>query len=140
DYYALQAVFAGVQHGDRPVDAAEDERRRQQLARIGGRVAEIRGRLSRYERTADGLRPAVNAKTNEEHFKQRPVRFVRFTVLATNSQSEPCLDELEIWSAARPDAPPRNVALAESGARATSSGDYMGNPKHRLSHLIDGRY
>ena len=39
-------------------------------------------------------------------------RFVKFQVFATNNGIEPCLDELEVWSAAAPGQPPRNVALA----------------------------
>ncbi len=82
------------------------------------------------------LAPPVNARLNVEHFPPQRAKFVRFTVFATNSV-EPCLDELEIWSA---EAAPRNVALASTGAVATSSGDYSGDPKHQLPHVIDGQY
>ena len=41
DYYRLQAVFAGVERGDRPYDDPETKRRRDDLAR---REAEIKGR------------------------------------------------------------------------------------------------
>ena len=59
---------------------------------------------------------------------------VRFTVLATseNNRYEPCLDELEIFTAG-PDR--RNVALASTGAKVRSSGNYRGGTKHRLENL-----
>ena len=65
-------------------------------------------------------------------------RFVRFTVLATN-QAEPCLDELEIYSA---EPSPRNVALAMAGAKVTTSGVYAdgASPLHKLEHVNDGQY
>src|SRR5262249_482067 len=57
---------------------------------------------------------------------------------ATN-QSEPCLDELEIYTA---ESSPRNVALASAGAKATASGVYAdgATPLHKLEHINDGRY
>ena len=62
------------------------------------------------------------------------VRHVRFTVETTNNGSEPCLDELELWTAGKDS---RNVA---GDAKLMSSGDYSGNPKHKLIHLNDGKY
>ncbi|MBW3539982.1 MAG: PSD1 and planctomycete cytochrome C domain-containing protein, partial [Planctomycetes bacterium] len=111
DYYALQAVFAGVQHAERLVRDPANGPQREPL----------------------------NPRTNEEHFAPVTARFVRFTVLATNSGSEPCLDELEVWTAAR-DGASTNVALASAGAKPASTGDYQGNPKHRLEHVHDGKY
>jgi hypothetical protein len=77
--------------------------------------------------------PPVDATFNLEVFPPTDARIVRFTILATNA-SEPCLDELEIFAGGQA------VGLATRGARVSSSGDYAGNPKHRLEHLNDGRY
>jgi len=82
------------------------------------------------------LGPPPSAARNIEHFAAVQARYVRFAVEATNMY-EPCLDELEIWTA---ESPHRNVALASAGAKARSSGDYQGNPKHTLGHIHDGRY
>jgi hypothetical protein len=59
-------------------------------------------------------------------------RSVRFTVLATTGQSEPCIDELEVF-----DVDKTNVAL---GSALKSSGNFANNPKHKLAHLIDGKF
>ena len=56
---------------------------------------------------------------------------------ATNNGAEPCIDELEIWTA---DADTRNVALASNGAEVTASGTLKGYAIHTLAHLIDGEY
>lgn len=77
-------------------------------------------------------RSPVNARRNEETFPARLTRYVRFTILETSS-GEPCMDELEIY------AGERNVALASSGAKATSSGDFK-HPLHKLEHIHDGKH
>ncbi len=142
DYYAVKAVFAGVQHGDRPLQAprpdgmAEDpEELRRRIATLTAEL-EAREPLARPEGPA-GRRLPVNTRKNVERFTPVAARFVRFTTLATN-RYEPCLDELEVYTTG-PQA--RNVALASAGAKATSSGDYGAAPAiHRLEHVNDGRY
>ncbi len=122
DYYAMYATFAGVQHGPRTIRPKDP--------------------VPQPETVPEGSsqsRPAVNAKLNTDQFDPVEAKFVRFTVAATNA-SEPCIDELEIFTAATDDAPPRNVAAATAGGRATSSGDYANNPNHKLAHVIDGEY
>jgi hypothetical protein len=91
DYFALQAMFAGVNHGEAPLIKPD------------------------RTRADDGLRPEVSALQNEERFSPTMAHAVRFTVDATNNDIEPCLDELEVWSAAANAAESRNVALAERG-------------------------
>ncbi len=142
DYYALKAVFAGVQHGERPVERPDAAQER--LAR----AAALRRELAEVERELDaaaplaqpdgsvGRRPSVNARRNVERFAPVMAKFVRFTVLATNNL-EPCIDELEVY-AAGPD--PHNVALASFGTKATASGTYPGSDLHKLEHVNDGRY
>ena len=83
-----------------------------------------------------GRRPPVSPLRNVERFAPVRAKFVRFVVLATNNL-EPCLDELEVFSAEKT---PRNVALAAVGTRATSSGDYPGAAIHKLEHINDGKY
>ncbi len=78
------------------------------------------------------VRAPVNAKLNLEQFPPIEARFVRMTISATN-QSQPCIDELEIFSG------DQNVALASGGAKATSGGDFV-HPLHKLQHINDGEY
>ena len=85
---------------------------------------------------APQLRSAVNRGRNVDRFAPIEAKFVRFTVTET-SQLEPCIDELEVFTAG---ANPRNVALANAGTKASSSGDYPNNPFHKLEHLNDGLY
>ncbi|MEQ9411839.1 MAG: DUF1553 domain-containing protein [Fuerstiella sp.] len=163
DFYAVQAVFAGVQHGDRKLPVSDA--RQEQLAAVEMRITELRRRLAEFipiastadhefpepDRAASGTasesagesntvtpnlmprRPPVNASRNIERLMPTRARFVRFTVLQTNS-SEPCIDELEVLDG------DRNIALADHGTRATSSGNLPGYEIHQLKHVHDGRY
>ncbi|HUG66694.1 MAG TPA: DUF1549 domain-containing protein, partial [Pirellulaceae bacterium] len=131
DYYAMQAFFAGVEYGDRTIhDAAHDERLAE-AATLAARIANIERDLQ--------LRPPVDPARNDEYFSPVVANFVRFTTLETidNNKHEPCIDELDIYAVGDS---ARNVALAESGAKATSSGNYSETGKHQLQHVNDGRY
>jgi hypothetical protein len=140
DYYAMQAVFAGVQHGDRALPASPN---RQALAvKLDSRIGELRGKLGQLQQTATelvasaakpALREAVSPRHNIERITPVDAKFVRFTVLATNT-SEPCLDELEVFSA------DKDVALASAGAQASCSSSLPGHEIHKLEHINDGKY
>ncbi|MCZ7638823.1 MAG: PSD1 and planctomycete cytochrome C domain-containing protein [Verrucomicrobia bacterium] len=140
EYYALAAVFSGVKHSDRalPLPAAQAG----EVVELDRTIHELERRLARFlvpaasqtNQVADApLRPPVNARHNEELFPPLAARFIRFTILAASS-GEPCLDELEVWSAAR------NVALARYGTKSTASGTLPGYEIHQLKHVNDGQF
>ncbi|MDA0586531.1 MAG: PSD1 and planctomycete cytochrome C domain-containing protein [Planctomycetota bacterium] len=133
DYYSIQAVFAGVNHADRTLPISP--KRAEQLKQVETRVATLRTRLAQFiPRPADNskLRPAVTAKLNVEEFEPVAVKFVRFTIEATNA-SQPCIDELEVFSG------DKNVALASLGVKPTSSSNLPGYEIHKLVHINDGQ-
>ncbi|MBI2301368.1 MAG: hypothetical protein HYU66_20870, partial [Armatimonadetes bacterium] len=68
-------------------------------------------------------------------FPVREARFVRFVIHASH-QSEPCLDELEVYG---PDSP-ANLALASSGAKPSASSLLQCYAIHQIPHLNDGLY
>ena len=82
------------------------------------------------------LREPVHPRRNVEDFQATEAKFVRFVIKATN-RGEPCLDEVEIYSA---EEGSRNLALAANGARASASGSLPGFAIHQLEGLNDGRY
>jgi hypothetical protein len=141
DYYGLKAALAGVQHAERELPAPDVERRRAERAPVASELARLDRLLddaeppARPDLGAPG-RPAANARRNVERFAPVPARFVRFTVQATNNGIEPCIDELEAWTA---EPIPRNIALASAGARPTASSVYPNSDIHRLEHVNDGR-
>jgi mono/diheme cytochrome c family protein len=141
EYYAMAALFAGVQHGDRALPMPEDQKVR--LASLDERIVSLEARLKQFlpkpvtavvgsNAGAGTLRPAVQPRINEDAFAASEARFLRFTILTT-SGGEPCIDELEVWSG------DRNVALASTGTKATASGTLPGYAIHKLEHVNDGR-
>ena len=138
DYYALQAVFAGVEHGERRLPEAAPPNIAQSLADARSQQEQLQAQIEEMSQAATPLAtpalPAVQADGNEDRFDKVAARWIRFRILLTH-RGEPCIDELEVF-----DAEGNNVALASRGAQVTSSGDYQGDPKHQLAHINDGNY
>lgn len=131
DYYAMQAVFAGVSHGDRNLPPSAETKR--EITSDKGKISRLKLGLSEFlPKQEKATREPVNIRHNMERFEPVEARFVRFTI-EQSSSAEPCIDELEIFSG------DENVALASTGALASSSGDYI-HPLHKLAHINDGRY
>ena len=131
DYYSLQAIFAGIQHGDRSLPLTDQQQ--QEIQEIDQQLVQLRDQLQPFIKDVGLTRPAVNAQGNEELFAPIAARFVRFTILQTNA-SQPCLDELEVF------ADTQNVALSSTGAKATCSSTLPGHDLHKLEHINDGRF
>jgi Protein of unknown function (DUF1553)/Protein of unknown function (DUF1549)/Planctomycete cytochrome C len=134
DFYAIQAVFAGVKHGDRPLRDLEEPERARRRSRVDEHiVANLR------ELRELGIRPAVDPVRNVEEFASTTARGIRFTIRATNDSSEPCLDELEVF-ALDGNGSPENVALVSAGTKVEVSSVYAGSEFHKREHINDGRY
>lgn len=149
DYYSLQAVFAGVGHGEREVEPPNAAARRREAAAIELELAEIDHRLDASEPVANPAsdaptRPMVNTRRNVDRFQPIRARAIRFTILATSNEIEPCIDELEVYTVPgkeKPNtAPARNVALATAGGVASASSEYPNAPIHKIVHLNDGQH
>ncbi|HEX4609637.1 MAG TPA: DUF1553 domain-containing protein [Urbifossiella sp.] len=139
DYYRIKAVFAGVQHGERPLRLPNAPDPKAEADRLTAQLAELEPKLAALDPPADPAAVAprrlpVNPQLNTERFPPIAAKYVRFVAFEAN-QYEPCLDELEVFTAG---PRPANVAR---GAKARSSGDYPnGGSLHQLAFLTDGRY
>ena len=69
-------------------------------------------------------------------FAPQQARFVRVVIHQTSGNSQPGIDELEIFG---PDGK-ENLALAKRGAVASASSLLPGYPIHQIKHLNDGLY
>ncbi len=141
DYYSMQAIFAGVQQGERPMSRTltPEQKREVETLRVamGEWEEEVHALRERAALAVEGepvLREAVNTLSNLESFPPADARFVRFT-FNTTSGGEACIDELEIY-----DADGRNVALASNGGIPTASGSLQGYPIHKIEHLNNGLF
>ncbi|MBC8356203.1 MAG: DUF1553 domain-containing protein [Planctomycetes bacterium] len=131
DYYGMQAFFAGVYYGDRPIKSADGEAHLAEVAALAIRIGELERQLH--------LRSPIDPQRNDEYIDPITAKFVRFTILETidDNKHQPCLDELEIYARGNPS---QNIGLASTGAKTTSSGNYSETGKHQLRHVNDGRY
>jgi len=143
DYYAMRAVFEGVQHGDRRMRSPGFEEKEKQLSEARRSLLEIDAQLVDFEPLAqvglmdtNRLRAAVHPRRNVERFKPVLAKLLRFTINKT-SDAEPCIDELEVFTA---EPQPRNVAFASAGTKASASSVYPNSDIHRLEHINDGKY
>lgn len=136
DYYGLQAIFAGVRHGERPLRSAEARESAESNADLLPKLTRATHQFLQFEPLTGSGRPAVHPYRNIDRFTPVTTRRLRFSIQATseNNRYEPCLDELEIYS-----TDGRNVALATTGAKATASSSWA-SAKHRLEHVNDGLY
>ncbi len=156
DFYSMQAVFAGVQHGERELRTPANEPARKTIEALRDTLAEREQELAALRELAKvhsteppDLRPPVQVKVNVEQFPPTEARFVRFSIHATNNGSEPCIDELEVYAAREEPAREGNEASAENFVDAavttrdaviTASGTLPGFEIHKLEHINDGRY
>lgn len=143
DYYALKAVFEGVKHGERKLKTPESEAREKELAQARQRLTAVDAALAELEPLAqvgevntNWLRAPVNARQNTERFAPVLAKRLRFSVNQT-TDAEPCIDELEVYTAA---APGTNIALASLGTKASASSVFPNSDIHRLEHVNDGKH
>ena len=82
--------------------------------------------------------PAAEARqrTAVIDFPAQTARFIRLAIQKTSGNTEPCLDELEVYGLNGTD----NLALASRGAAASASSLLAGYPIHQVAHLNDGQY
>lgn len=69
DYYNLQAFFAGVEYGDRPLRDRNRENRRAEAAKLGPRIAELQERLGSMESPAWTGRTLIIDEEDAAHVK-----------------------------------------------------------------------
>jgi Protein of unknown function (DUF1549)/Protein of unknown function (DUF1553)/Planctomycete cytochrome C/F5/8 type C domain len=142
DFYAMEAIFAGVEHAERPLRRTKRADRHDEAAAIRARLTELDRQIDDAEplaapiATGKSTRPAVNVRRNVEKITPVEARFVRVTIEATNNGLQPCIDEFEVYLS---DGAAGNVALASAGAKATASSELPNYPIHKIAHLNDGQ-
>ena len=133
DYYAMQALVAGVEYMDREIRTPEADAARTRLKSVKTAIVAVERRLAQLVPLAGAgeVRPMVNARENVERFKPVRAQKLRFTIRETN-RLEPCVDEIEAFG---PDG--ENVAL---NAAVTVSGERVTADTHEQRFVNDGNY
>lgn len=146
DYYAMQAVFAGVVHGERPLREKVTGDTQKEVAVIQKDLGQKLAALEQWKRKAKDVsavsagldsktaREPVGPNANTEIFEPVETTALRFNI--TESILGPAgIDELEVF-----DVSGTNVALSSNGSRATASSVIPGYEIHRIEHLNDGKF
>ncbi len=138
DYYAMQAVFAGLQYGDRRLRGPENDEWVQKAVPL---EEELREKEQLYEQTwrQHGLRPPLSG-VEEALFDPIKAEKVRMWIDASESNASASLYEFEVWAPDSTEDSSRNVALASLGATATASSFALENQTRHPDNLNDGRY
>ncbi|MFN7877683.1 MAG: PSD1 and planctomycete cytochrome C domain-containing protein [Pirellula sp.] len=139
DFYALQALVAGVQFADRNISKPLNSTQQAELAQWKDELSGVSTKMTallevgRKRNTTTQLRPAVTHVRNEELFRPVLATAVRFRILGSEN-AEPCIDEWEVF-----DEQGMNVALASNGSVAKVSSTLPGYAIHKEEHINDGR-
>ena len=130
DYYAMQAVFAGLRYGDRRRRGPENEA---WTARVPGSVAKVQRLEAELEalRLQHQLKPPL-AGVESVSFKPIATQAVRMRIKATATSGAASLYEFEVWERTT------NVALASQGGKATASSFALENQTRHPDCLNDG--
>ena len=141
DYYAMQAMVAGVEYDDREWRSEETTNKKQ-------RAVKLQEEADILQRSIDEFAPIARPKSEprvirpDQHtveFEKQPARIVRFEILDANLHSslgliEPCIDEFEIYSDKEFEG---NLALASNGTRVIASGS-TDSGSHQVRFVNDG--
>jgi len=106
------------------------------LSPTSSRGAEPRLAADEFQETLERISTLTIKPPEALDFAPQEARFVRVAIHETSGNSQPGIDELEIFGPEGKD----NLALAERGAVATASSLLPGYPIHQIKHLNDGRY
>ncbi len=128
DFYQLQAIFKGVQHGERNVRVSLNADDRKEALELNERLQVIKKSLKNYR-----ILPPVEFDHNIDPIEPIQAQYVRFSIDSTTG-GEPCIDEIEIFTQGK------RVNVAPNAVELKSSGDLPGYAIHQLKHINDGKY
>jgi hypothetical protein len=117
DYYRLVTTFSGIQFVERPWNSGSLPIA--QVERAENQVASVRQELGQF-----GAWREVDPTSVSDVFDAVPAKWVRLAIsdTFTGRGYAPAVDEIAVWSVDAGGSSPRNVALAEFGAKVRSSG------------------
>ena len=151
DYYRMQAVFAGVSHGDRTWDdparvaefAAASTRLNDQIKDAEAGLEALRKAVAdrvdaKREAILRQYRPRVDQSGTEETFAPAAARFVRMRVdRATGNRNRVDLDEFAIFAVSDSG---RNVALDGEATVSGTRVDSASPDTYAAANLVDGKH
>ena len=136
DYYAMQAVFAGLSYGERRLRGKQNDQ-------WAAKVPAARKRLDQLIEDLESLREKHHLKPplsspHTERFATVTARAVRMEITATDRGAPASLYELQALTPDADEGTTRNVALASGGAVPSASSFALANQSRHFDNLVDG--
>ncbi|MCO8123567.1 PSD1 and planctomycete cytochrome C domain-containing protein [Stieleria sp. TO1_6] len=135
DYYALQAIFAGLQYGNRRLRGPQNDTWTAQIPEVRDQLDSLRNELESMRQQFQ-LRPALD-NVQTESFPAQIADAVRMQIDATTNGTA-SLYEFQIWTTPTDNNPSNNIALASSGASVSASSFALANQTRHFDNLVDG--
>ena len=136
DYYAMQAVFAGLSYGDRRNRGPEDDEWSAQLPAAQEKLNQLLQERRNLQQALE-LETAIES-VHTEKFAAVTAHAVRMTITATQNGNPPSLYEFEVWTPTGQNQSTTNVALASTGAVPSASSFALANQTRHFDNLVDG--
>lgn len=136
DYYAMQAVFAGLNYGHRRLRGPQNDEWSKQIPDTEQLVTDLEQEIEGIRQDLK-LRPAVE-NVDVEHFASVLATAVRMEIRATANGGAASLYEFEVWSSNPPASQPVNVALSDHGGVPSASSFALANQTRHYDNLVDG--
>jgi len=136
DYYAFQAIFAGIHYGERRWRGEENDRWTANAAGVKRDLDAANKRLAAL-RAKFELLPALTPNDHTDSFPPVLADTVRMEINSMSHGGRPTLFEFTVWTAG--ESTRKNVALAANGGVATASSFALENQTRHPDNLIDGK-
>ncbi|MBM79524.1 MAG: hypothetical protein CMJ78_02885 [Planctomycetaceae bacterium] len=160
DYYAMQAVFAGLSHGTRRMHGPENDRMQAAAKKMKPKLEAAQAKLKKLHEQS-GLKPPIDFREYTETLKPTITNAIQMRINAANDSGIVELDDIEVWTIPlkKSEIGPEltddaindqscvqcvddgfrlNVAHRDWGATADSSPTAKGNQAKTPDTLIDG--
>jgi len=141
DYYAMQAMVAGVEYDDREWRSEETSDKKRRAVMLHEEADVLQRSIDEFASVAkpNSAPRIIRSDKHTVDFEKQPARIVRFEILDANLHSslgliEPCIDEFEIYSDKEFEG---NLALASNGTKVTASGSTESG-SHQVRFVNDG--
>ena len=136
DYYSMQAIFAGLQYGDRRKRGEENDDWSTRVPAAKEKRDAAQAELESL-RIEHGLREPLN-NVHTDKFSSVSARSIRMQIYSTELGEAPSLYEFEVWSSGSDKSDRANVALASNDSRVSASSFALQNQSRHYDNLIDG--
>lgn len=135
DYYAMQAIFAGLRYGTRRLRGDTNDAWTAKVPAIREHLASLRTELEALREELELDQPLSDV--HSESFAPITADAVRMEIAATTSGAA-SLYEFQIWSKPTTSKAAMNVALASAGSVPSASSFALANQTRHFENLTDG--